>query len=503
MVQQPEGFRLGASEAVTTSEHDRLRREASGLKVRAMRLRALGDEQDQWDAILLLHEAARKEMAALAQIPQPSASEQTSARIEACGLFLDSDDPVRAGAEWARLPRWAFTSEAGSLMLDRLKPAYTSKYSAFSKGWRKIQEQPGTTSNVQRLEIDTLRAMVKAYPGVAELWWALSSKESDSEKARAARDKMRQLDSTLDAQAVAATAWERIGQMLGSRLELALHAERHGRVLELELVGRIQSAFGGLLDEFSDKFFGDSVDLIPQGARPGSFILDISAQGLHPCALEELDNALTNSPERVDGRRLVELLELLSQNGIRLTVSVIDSVGDANGSSSPVLVIDTRRGRALLEVVEPASLRTIDSADIPQADDINRVFDIVQRIARHEEVSAETIGITKRQVDYYRRAAKILGLVAESNELTAAGRLIARLGVDDRLKTTLVYFESSICGDAWIRWSGGKTLHDVKSETAMDFLLASVPGLSADTARRRAVTLSAWYRILIKYHYAA
>ncbi len=488
---------------MTTSEHDRLRREASGLKVRAMRLRALGDEQDQWDAILLLHEAARKELAALAQIPQPSDREQTSARVEACGLFLESDDPVRAGAEWARLPRWAFTSEAGSLMLARLKPAYVSKYSAFSKAWRMAQEQIGPASNARGKEIDTLRAVAKAYPGVAELWWALSSKESDGEKARAARDKMRQLDATLDAQSVAAAAWDRIGQMLASKLKLALHAEQRGRVLVLDLVSRIQSAFGGLLDGFSEKFFGDSVDLVPQGATLGSFILDISAHGLHPYALEELDRALSDSPERVDGRKLIELVELLSQNGIRLTVSVVGSAGDASESSSPVLVIDTRRGKALLEAAGPASLRTIDSADVPQADDINRVFDIVEKIARHEEVSAEAIRITKRQVNYYRRAAKILGLVTESDELTAAGRLIARLGGDARLKTTLVYFESSICGDAWIRWSGGKNLLDVKPETAIDFLLACVPGLSEETARRRAVTLSAWYRILIEYHYAA
>jgi hypothetical protein len=488
---------------VTTSEHDRLRREASGLKVRAMRLRALGDEQDQWDAILLLHEAARKELAALAQIPQPSDHEQTSARVEACGLFLDSDDPVRAGAEWASLPRWAFTSDAGALMVARLKPAYASKFSAFSRDWRKNQEEPGRSPDLQRIQIKQLRKLAETYPGVAEFWWALSSKESDIEEARLAREKMRQLDSTLEESAVAVVAWDRIGQVLASKLKLALHSERPGSVLMLDVVGRIQSAFGELLDGFAERVFGDSVDLIPQGAKLGSFILDISVHGLRPYALEALDSALTNNPKGIDGRKLVELVELLSQNGIRLAVSVVDSVGDTSETAVSALVIDARRGRALLKAVESTSTRTIDSADIPQADDINRVFTIVERIALHEEVSAETIGITKRQVDYYRRAAKILGLVAESDELTAAGRLIARLGVDDRLRTTVVYFESSICGDAWIRWSEGKTLLDVTPETAVDFLLASVPGLSEDTARRRAVTLSAWYRILIQYHYAA
>lgn len=488
---------------MSTSEQDRLRREASGLKVRAMRLRALGDEQDQWDAILLLHKAARKELDVLAQIPQPSDHEQTSARVEACGLFLDSDDPVRASAEWASLPRWAFTSEAGSLMLARLKPVYAKKLAAVSREWRGTQEQPGRVPNVQGLRIDKIRELVNHYPGVAEFWWALSSRERDDEKAKVAYGKMMQLDLTLENQDVAVAAWERIGRVLASKLELALHAERHGSVLNLDLVGRIQSAFGDVLDRFSEKIFGKPVELIPQAARPGSFILDISAYGLHPHALEELDSALENNLACVDGRKLVELAELLTQNRIRITVSVIDSNGNIGPSSVPGLVIEPRRGKALLEAAEPVSLRTIDSTDIPQADDLGRVFSIVEKIGRHEEVSAEAIGITKRQVDYYRRAAKILGLVAESDELTAAGRLIARLGNDDRLRTTVVYFESSICGDAWIRWSGGKTLLDVKPETALDFLLASVPGLSGDTAKRRAVTLNAWYRILIKHHYAS
>ena len=468
-----------------------------------MRLRALGDEQDQWEAILLLHQAARKELEALAQIPRPSDLEQTGARVEACGLFLESDDPVRASAEWARVPSWAFTSDVGTSMLARVKPVYAGKVSEFSRVWRQTQEEPGEAPNVQGLRIDKLRKLANDYPGVAEFWWALSIREKLEDRARVAREKMIQLDSTLEASDAAAAAWNRIGEVRSSKLKLDLHAEKRGSVLALDLVGRIQSAFGDLLERFSEVAFGDSVELIPQAARPGSFILDISAYGLHPRALEELDSALANNPERVDGRRLVALAELLTQNGTRIAVSVVDSSDGTSQSTAPVLVIEPRRGKLLLEAVESASPRTIDSADVPQADDLDRVFDVVDRIARHEEVSAEAIGITKRQVDYYRRAAKILGFLEESDALTAAGRLIARLGADDRLRTTVVYFESSICGDAWIRWSEGKTLLDVKPDTAVDFLLASVPGLAEETARRRAVTLNAWYRVLLEYHYAS
>jgi hypothetical protein len=105
-------------------------------------------------------------------------------------------------------------------------------------------------------------------------------------------------------------------------------------------------------------------------------------------------------------------------------------------------------------------------------------------------------------VGYYRRAAKILGLIDEDSDVTPAGRLIARLSPDDRLRTTVVHFESSLCGDAWIRWSQGNTLKDVDPETAFEFLRARVPSLSEDTAKRRAQTLSAWHHDLIEHHYA-
>lgn len=466
-----------------------------------MRLRALGDDQDQWDAILLLHEAARKELAAVAEVARPSEHEQTGAQVEACGLFLDARDPIRAAVEWAQLPRWAFTSENGSAMLSRLMPPYTAEFSAFSEAWRKIQQRPGFAQDASSIPVSQLRSMVDKYPGVAELWWALSKRESAAEKIQLASDRMSQLDSTLVDPVVAKAAWARIERVLASRLKLELHTEPHGNVLALDLVGRVQAAFGDVLDGFAERVFGDSVQLIPRAATQGSFILDISAQGLHPYALEELDRELTSAPERVVGRRLVELAELLSQNGIRLAVSVVNPTSGAE-KSAPALVIDAQRGKALLEAAERAALREIDSADIPQADDIHRVFLIVTMIANHEEVNSEALGITHRQVAYYRRACKVLGLIAESGELTSAGRLIARLGDVDRLRATVVYFESSTCGDAWIRWSSGKTLLDVNPETAADFLMASVPGLSKDTAHRRAKTLIAWHRELVAHHYA-
>ena len=72
---------------------------------------------------------------------------------------------------------------------------------------------------------------------------------------------------------------------------------------------------------------------------------------------------------------------------------------------------------------------------------------------------------------------------------------------EERLRAASLWFESSTCGDAWIRWSGGATLLDVAPHTAADFLRASAPGLSRDTADRRAQTLASWHRALSPHHY--
>jgi hypothetical protein len=104
-------------------------------------------------------------------------------------------------------------------------------------------------------------------------------------------------------------------------------------------------------------------------------------------------------------------------------------------------------------------------------------------------------------VNYYRRALKILGMISRTDELTGAGRLIGRLKGEDRLRATVLQFESSVCGEAWIRWSQGQSLRDVKPNSAYDFIVAMVPGLSEETACRRAQTLNGWYKALIGHHY--
>lgn len=146
---------------------------------------------------------------------------------------------------------------------------------------------------------------------------------------------------------------------------------------------------------------------------------------------------------------------------------------------------------------------TIDPSDIPQADDLSRVFHIVAQIAEHKELRPPDLEITPRELAYYVSAARILGLLTESREVTSAGRSIAKMVPEERLRATVVQFESSVCGKAWIAWSKGRTLLDISPDTAVDFIKANVLEMEGSTVLRRANTLNTWYKTLIPYHYDA
>jgi hypothetical protein len=127
----------------------------------------------------------------------------------------------------------------------------------------------------------------------------------------------------------------------------------------------------------------------------------------------------------------------------------------------------------------------------------------VKQLSEQKDLSALDLKIRSRDHAYYVSAAQILGLLTESGEVTSAGRAIARVGTAEQLRATVVHFESSVCGKAWIEWSKGRTLLDVSPDTAFDFIKANVLDLGQDTARRRASTLTTWHKTLIPYHYDA
>ncbi len=491
---------------MTQPDRDTLLRRASTKKMRAARLRALGREDEQFEAALLFREAAKEELEALTLLGDPSEQEQAGVRVEACGLFLEARDPVRAAEQWRRLPRWVFTTDAGQALLERLEPAYQEQRSEFSERWRALTGAPGAMRSTT-YDFSSYEHLAKDYPGVPELWWMLARRTDDEDSASVARHHMTKLEASLVRETEIDAVFRQIERAFVQTMRIEMKSAGKQHALLLDSVGRIAASFGELLSSFVKEVFDQEIELHPRSASTGSFILDVDVRDLPPHALAELDEKLPGGKGRKDSESPVfdaafDLLNRLQKDGVRLAVSIVQPEAGNAGEASHELIISAERRRSLLAAAEIEARTHIDSIVVPQADDLFRVFRIVEQLSEHKEIHAQDLEITPRQISYYLHAGRSLRLLTESGGVTPAGRVIARLSPDERLRATVVHFESSVCGEAWIQWSNGRTLLDVSPDTAFEFILASVPNLSRATAKRRAQTLMTWYKSLIPYHYA-
>lgn len=150
---------------------DELRREASALKMRALKLRALGRSEEQWAAVLAFHEAARKELAILELPGDVSVEAEVHARIEACGLFLDARDPESATVQWQRIPQTFRESPGGAARLARLEEAFRSEHTAFAKAWSAFKGTLPRGAAPPDAKAKAIRKLCEAFPGVAGFWW--------------------------------------------------------------------------------------------------------------------------------------------------------------------------------------------------------------------------------------------------------------------------------------------------------------------------------------------
>jgi hypothetical protein len=136
----------------------------------------------------------------------------------------------------------------------------------------------------------------------------------------------------------------------------------------------------------------------------------------------------------------------------------------------------------------------LKSADIPQAEDLTEVRELVSALLEvgtsTESLAAHT-GFSDRHVCYRLHAAKVLGLIDTERSLTDRG---------DRLLSTPPGSpdERAAFSDAVTSCSVVKLVApDLLSAPALDLsqvsaALSQVAGLSASTAERRARILEAW-----------
>jgi chromosome partition protein MukF len=146
-----------------------------------------------------------------------------------------------------------------------------------------------------------------------------------------------------------------------------------------------------------------------------------------------------------------------------------------------------------------ASVVSLTSSDIPQANDPERVL----RLARHlatagsDQLPAEFAHPRDRL--FYLGALRTLGAIDEHERATE--RLATLAAASSSRKEFAKVFATSRVGAAWLAWSGAATLTELDPSTAAEFLVAS-SGVSATTAERRASTLRRWLAWCVSDHRA-
>lgn len=244
-------------------------------------------------------------------------------------------------------------------------------------------------------------------------------------------------------------------------------------------------------------FSGHDAKLLPASAAVGSFQLDLILESDGKQA-EKILSAADQLAEYASGNLVLpeasrwgQLVEVLTEFGLTMSVAHYWGIRE-----SKTIDFDRTSMRTVKRRVSEGPAKRVESLDVPQANVIDKVFEIAEQISH-----ASTIEMDVRDINYYRRAAKILGLIDEKTDtLTAAGRQIIRLNKEDRLKTAVILFETSTVGEAWISFSNGKTLLDIDVGTAESFLVQRST-LTGDTIKRRAKVLRAWHASLSVYHY--
>lgn len=148
--------------------------------------------------------------------------------------------------------------------------------------------------------------------------------------------------------------------------------------------------------------------------------------------------------------------------------------------------------KELKSILLDINSQNVDSIEVPQADDLDKVFKIVELVREGETNLDYHLALSPRQVRYYQQAAKILDLLSNIDSVTSRGLFFLNLPVSKRYKMALLLFESSSVGFAWLRFCAVSSALELNPESAENFLRSQDINLSITTLKRRARTLACW-----------
>lgn len=275
---------------------------------------------------------------------------------------------------------------------------------------------------------------------------------------------------------------------------------RHGDGVDTGALAAIQ-AFVESLAELGGAIFAKPM-LLAEGSVEIVFRFhaeDLESDESSPSlalAADRIDEILSPDSEERIPPGVAALFDLVWRKSLRIDVSL-----RLRDGSERTVVVDRERVDALNENESTVRRKgpDVESIDVPQADDLDRVFRIVELLAEGNDLTVKGLGIrdagevtAPRQIGYYRHAARILGLIERFGGLTASGLQIASLkDRKDRLRRAVVFFEQSVVGRAWLDWSCVETAQELDGSMAEKFLEERTK-VGGATRRRRAGTLQRW-----------
>lgn len=283
-----------------------------------------------------------------------------------------------------------------------------------------------------------------------------------------------------------------------------------GRAPSADGLSQFVGRFRELVEDVIGRITDNSIQrLYAQGALVGSVKLKFSAdsdhdaiealkivgQLIHADDLETLRSLLLQW--KINSSLLRDFLTSILRN--KLDVTVEPKLASDGGA----IEFPKERIERCLRYLDDTYHITVDSIKVPQANDIDKVLEIVELIDDGIPLIPENIEelTTPRQVKYYVDAAYALGLITRDKQLTTAGHFTnSRTTKNAKYEILADRFESTDFGWAWMTWAQVQYMTELDPETAADFLIASVPQLSEITARRRASTLRKWLSDLQPYH---
>lgn len=227
------------------------------------------------------------------------------------------------------------------------------------------------------------------------------------------------------------------------------------------LIAELQTESGDKLSNFFNK-----LQILIESPNPEQIEINLNHQECKPLEL---------------------FLELIHKEKLTLSTRITS----APDSYSLVLSYSTVRDLRLALI--DFNKQRVESSEVPQADDLDKLFRMLELINNGVADLGLLLGLAPRQVKYYQHAALILDLLNENYSITSRGKYLLTLPqVNDRYKVVMLLFESSPIGFAWLRYCKKQSVLDIDPDSAYAFLESRSSNLSMNTIGRRSRTLRSW-----------